>query len=170
MKYSILFFCTLCFCTATFAATPTSASVEKLLAVTEVEKLLESVQQQVDGMLKNTMEQATQGETVSPAEQKILDTFRQKSVATINDQISFDKLKAIYVQIYSESFSQEEIDQLIAFYESPTGKMFVAKMPLVMQKTMAVMQQQMAPMLKSIQQSAKEMKEQLDALKQKPGK
>ncbi|HSY27451.1 MAG TPA: DUF2059 domain-containing protein [Burkholderiaceae bacterium] len=170
MKYLVVLFSTFIFCNATSAATPSQASIERLLTDTQADKILSSIQQQVNGMMQNTMQQALQGQAVSPEQQKILDDFRQKSIAAFSEQLDFDKLKSTYIQIYSESFSQAEVDQLIAFYESPTGKMFVAKMPLVMQKSMSLMQQKMGPLMQQIQQDAKEMKEQLDALKQNPPK
>ena len=34
-------------------------------------------------------------------------------------------MKDRYVQVYRETFSQEEIDGLIAFYQTPVGQYFV---------------------------------------------
>jgi hypothetical protein len=155
---------------AAFGAPPSQASIEKLLVDTEADKTLTSIQQQLDGMLQNTVQQATQGQPVSPEQQKILDAFKQKATATIKAQLDYNSLKNTYFQTYNESFSQEEVDQLIAFYESPTGKMFVAKMPAVTQKSMALMQQKIGPTLQQLQQAAIEMKDQLDALKATPAK
>jgi hypothetical protein len=59
-------------------------------------------------------------------------------------------------QIYQESFTQEEIDGLIAFYESPAGVAFVEKMPFAMQKSMSIMQSRMAPMMEKIKAAMKE--------------
>jgi hypothetical protein len=170
MKYLISLLCMLCFMATASAAPPTRESIEKLLSVAEVAKLTSSMQQQVDGLLKNTIAQATRGEQVTPEEQAILDDYRKKSGEILNDAISFDNLKGMFIQVYGESFTQDEINQLIAFYESPTGKMFISKMPVVMQKTMGQMQQLMAPMMQKIQQAAKEMQAQLAALKQKQAK
>jgi len=170
MKYLAVLFSAFVFTNAACAAPPSQASIEKLLVDTQADKTLTSIQQQIDSMMQNTLQQATQGQPVSPDQQKILDAFRQKSTAALKEQLDYDNLKSTFVQIYAESFSQDEVDQLIAFYEGPTGKMFVAKMPIVMQRSMTLMQQKMAPMLQIIQQAAKEMKEQLDALKQAPAK
>jgi hypothetical protein len=172
MKYLIVLFSAFIFNigNSAFAATPSQASIEKLLADTESDKILAAIQQQVDSMMQNTMQQAMQGAAASPDRQKILDDFKKKSMAAIDEQLDNDKLKSIYIQIYSENFSQDEVDQLVAFYESPTGKMFVAKMPLVAQKSMSLMQEKMVPVLQSIQRAANEMKTQLDALAQNPAK
>lgn len=47
----------------------------------------------------------------------------------------------------SIAFSQEEIDGLIAFYESSVGRAYIAKMPVAMAKTMAMSQQQMQSLM-----------------------
>jgi hypothetical protein len=170
MKHLAILLCAFVFNSVAFAAPPSQASIEKLLADTQADKTYTSIQQQIDSMLQHTLQQATQGQFISPEQQKILDAFKQKAMTMIEAQLNYDNLKSTYIQTYNENFSQEEIDQLIAFYESPTGKMFVAKMPSVTQKSMALMQQKIGPVLQQLQQAAKEMKEQLDAVKQVPAK
>ena len=170
MKHLVSLVCLVCFSCMVSAAPASPASIEKLLLLTNSAETISAINRQVDGMLKNTITQAMQGKTASPELQKILDDFESKTSAIIKEQLSYDKLKPTYVQIYSETFSQDEIDQLIVFYQSPTGKMFVSKMPMVTQKSMVLMQQQMAPMMQKIQQAAGEMKSQIDALKQAPAK
>lgn len=60
-------------------------------------------------------------------------------------------MKSMYLQIYSKSFNQEEIDGLIAFYNSPSGIAFVNKIPLIMQKSMTLTQERMGPMIQKIE-------------------
>ena len=74
----------------------------------------------------------------------------------MREEMTWDKLRPLYVQIYQESFTQEEIDGLIAFYESPAGVAFVEKMPFVMQKSMSIMQSRMAPMMEKMKAAIKE--------------
>jgi hypothetical protein len=74
----------------------------------------------------------------------------------VKSELSWEKMRDLYQQVYAETFTQEEVDGLIAFYESPAGKAFVAKMPTVMQKSMVLMQQRMAPMVQRLQQSLQE--------------
>jgi hypothetical protein len=76
--------------------------------------------------------------------------------AMLREEMTWDKLRPLYVQIYQESFTQEEIDRPIAFYESPAGVAFVEKMPFVMQKSMSIMQSRMAPMMEKMKAAMKE--------------
>jgi hypothetical protein len=61
----------------------------------------------------------------------------------------------MYIQIYKESFDQEDVDGLIAFYSSKVGQNYINKMPLAMQKTMAAVQQRMGPMLSRVKEAMK---------------
>ena len=51
------------------------------------------------------------------------------------------------IQIYQESFTQDEINAIIAFHKSPTGILIVDRMPTVMQKSGVAMQAKMLPMM-----------------------
>jgi hypothetical protein len=75
----------------------------------------------------------------------------------MKQELSWQKLKPLYVQIYRESFEQEEVDGLVAFYASPAGKAMLDKMPTVMQKSMAITQplmQSLIPKMKSAMEEA----------------
>ena len=43
------------------------------------------------------------------------------------------------VTVYSETFSAEEIDGILAFYQSPAGHALLDKRPVIMSKTMALL-------------------------------
>jgi hypothetical protein len=53
-------------------------------------------------------------------------------------------------------FSQEEIDGLIAFYQTPAGQSLVSKQPELTNRTMAILQQRMAPVMQRIQKMSEE--------------
>jgi uncharacterized protein len=74
-------------------------------------------------------------------------------------------MKPVYMQLYRETFDQAEIDGLIAFYRSPAGQSFIAKMPKVMQKSMVVVQEQMRAMMPKIQEATAQAMEEAKALK-----
>lgn len=142
------------------AETPSAASLDRLLVVTQAEKLTDSVVQQVNATMRPMMEQALASRTMTAEQRARADQFMSSFVEKMNkimaDEMSWDRMKAMNLQIYGEAFTQQEVDDLIVFYESPTGKAFVEKMPLVMQKSMTLMQQRMAPMMERIQAAAKQ--------------
>lgn len=139
-----------------FAAPPSPASIEKLLTVTRAERMLDTTLKNLDGAMKRSMAQSLQGEKLSPEGKRITDSFATKSVAVMRDEMSWAKMKPLYVRLYSESFTQEEVDGLLAFYESPAGQAFVEKMPVVMQKSTLIMQERMSPIILRLQDAMKQ--------------
>jgi uncharacterized protein len=170
MKKILTLIFAFCISATAGAAAPSPESIEKLLKITQAEKMVNGMLPQIDNMMKAMTMQATQGKTMNPEEQKILDSFRAKVVATTQAEMTFDKWKPMYIDIYSRNFSQEDVNGLIAFYESAAGKAFVEKMPVVMQSIMGEMPKRLAPMMQEMQKAAEEMKKELDDLKKKQDK
>jgi hypothetical protein len=105
----------------------------------------------MDGMMKASIQQATKGKPLSADEQAVLDKQQAKMAAILKEELSWDKVKDQYVQAYREMFSQEEIDGLIAFYQTPAGQSLVSKQPELAKRTMTILQQCMAPVMQRIQ-------------------
>jgi len=129
------------------AAPPTTDSIDALLVATKSESLIESMYANMEQMMRQGMAQAVSGKSVSAEQQRVLDAAPKQFAAVMREELSWSKLKPMFTEIYQESFSQEEIDGLIAFYASPAGRAYIDKMPLVMQKTMTVMQSRMPAMI-----------------------
>jgi len=115
-------------------------SVEALLTVTKVEAMMDSLYSGMDQTMRQSISQATQGKSLSAEQQRALDAVPAKFVAVMREEMSWQKMKPLYVQIYRETFDQEEIDGMLAFYASPAGKAVITKMPVVMQKSLVLSQ------------------------------
>ena len=149
------------------AAPPSSQSVEKLLELSKAGKQMNSVFDQMDGMMKTSLKQLTKGKPPGAAEQAILDKQQAKMMVILKDEFSWAKMKAPFIQVYCETFSQEEVDGLIAFYQSPAGQAFVDKQPALMKNTMTIMQERMGPMMQKIQQMSEETAKELQVVRAK---
>jgi len=47
-----------------------------------------------------------------------------------------DEVRGLMAQVYTRHFTREELEELIAFYQSPIGKRLVELLPIVMQDSM----------------------------------
>lgn len=143
-----------------YAAEPSQESIEKLLKVTQTQKMVEQMIPQIEGMMKSVADKEIDAQNLPPeqsAEAKALSaSITKKVIPILRDQLSWGNLKKIYIPIYRESFTQEEIDGLIAFYSSPAGNALVVKMPIVAQKSMAATQQLIVPMMQQMQKAVAE--------------
>src|SRR4051812_30136832 len=134
------------------------ASVERLLAVAHTEELFRGVQERQRGVTESVLRQveasrARQGQPLSPEAQARMRAAADKAREAMLEEMGWDKLRPLIVKVYSESFSEEEIQGLIAFYVSPTGRMFVERMPQVTERTMRLIAERMGPMMQRLQRS-----------------
>ncbi|MDD3352230.1 DUF2059 domain-containing protein [Zoogloea sp.] len=150
MKSLSLLLTTLLLSTPLMASPPSPESVHQLLTLSGVERAPANAQQGLETVLRNSLNQALQGKTLTPKGQQIIDKFNADSLKTIRSEISWAKLKDGYVKAYTETFTQEEVNGLIGFYKSPTGQALLTKMPQIAQKTNQLNQQRLGPMVEQL--------------------
>jgi len=122
------------------AAPASQDSVENLLAATKTETMMDAMYAGMEQLMRQGMQQATQGKPLSAEQQRVMDGFATRFAAVMREEMGWQKLRPQFVQLYRDSFDQEEIDGMLAFYASPAGLAVVNKMPVVMQKSMALSQ------------------------------
>lgn len=130
---------------------PTEASIKQLLEVAQAHKLVDSVMAQMDNLMQQTIAQATKGQTIPDKVQNDIDRRRAEVAATMKELLDWKKLEPMYVRIYQKTFTQAEVDGMIAFYKTPAGQAVISKMPRAMQNTIDEMQQSMAPVMEKMQ-------------------
>jgi len=134
-------------------------SVRQLLELTDAHKLIDAAKAQVNAMVSAALQDAAQGKTLTPARQAVVERMHAK-------MLNWDTLLPMYMRIYQESFTQDELDGMTAFYKTPAGQAVVRKMPLVMQRVLGEMQ----VMLKPMQEKIREIQQQtVRELQQAPG-
>src|ERR1019366_4745218 len=117
----------------------------------KAEELLQLTQS--DQMMKGMLAQ-----TDMPAEQRAkAGEMQGKMMALVAASLS--KSKPAIAKVYTDTYTEEEIDGILAFYKSPAGKAFIQKMPEVMQRLMPVMMQMMGDLQPEIKTMMEGMKE-----------
>lgn len=137
-------------------AAASAESVEKLLQVMKVQSQLEMIYAQTLPAMQNAMRQSLGSSMQSAEAEHMFDVVMPRVNAVIREELGWTKLKPGFAAIYAETFSQQEVDGLIAFYEGPTGKALVAKTPQLTQRSMQMMQQRMGPVMQRAMQVARE--------------
>jgi hypothetical protein len=146
-------------------APPSEASVKQLLELSHAHQVLDNMMSQMDGLMRNAMQQATHGQSPSPEVQKSFEKARNDVQKAFKEKFTWSKLEPVYVRIYQKSWTQDEIDGMIAFYKTPTGQSVINKMPVVMQNSMNETMQMMAPLMERVEQMQQEMASETDAKK-----
>ena len=150
-------------------APPSEASIKQLLEAGQAHKMVDAMFAQMDAFMKQTMQQAAQGQQLSPKIQKDIEKRHNETMASVKELLDWNKLEPMYVRVYQKSFTQQEVDGMIAFYKTPTGQAVLNKMPVVLQNTMAEVQQMMQPMIQRMQRMQQEVVAEIQAEKNKGG-
>jgi uncharacterized protein len=120
----------------------------------EMTQLLESVQKIVGRVSKQKQEKirhfmeltkvADQGKEIFDA---LLSSMKRPlgmsddAWAEVVKEFNFQELIELMVPVYAKHLTEEEIDDLIAFYSTSTGRSFVDKQPDIFKETLAVSQE-----------------------------
>lgn len=128
------------------------ARIDRLLEVTRARQLIDSMLPQLEASQQQMFEQLTAGRTVDADQQVSMERIRARSNASMRQVLAWDNLEPIYRDLYRETFSAEDVDAMLAFYESPTGQRVLDKMPLLMEKSMVAMQRIVVPLLQQLEQ------------------
>lgn len=139
---------------ASIACSAAPASVESintLLTVTKAEAIVNGMQGQMEQMMDQALVQMLGGRKISEEQRKIIEAASRQFSIVMKEELSWASLKSMYINIYQETFTQEDIDGLIAFYRSPAGAAFIDKMPLVIQKSASAMQTRIPQLMQKMQ-------------------
>jgi len=92
----------------------------------------------------------------SPQQLAQAQEFQSKLMGLVKSRVSWEKMRPEFVRIYSETYSDDEINGMLAFFQSPAGRGFLGKSPVITQKVMAFSQSQLGDLMPEIQRMVKE--------------
>ena len=116
-----------------------NAAAENFLMMAHADKASTPVYVQVQQMFAQRFEQ-----TKAPAsKQALLETYEAKANTVLDQSIGWAKIKPDMIKIYTDNFSEQDLKDLIKFYQSPLGKKVQEKMPTVTQLSAQMTQQKL---------------------------
>jgi hypothetical protein len=124
----------------------TEASIDRLFTAMHVQSSVDGMYGMVEKMMKQGMSQAFPGEPTA-AQRKAMDSTAASFAAVMREELSWERMRPQLLRIYSETFTEAEVLGIVAFYESPAGQAFVAKMPALLQKSMEMNQERMKELM-----------------------
>jgi hypothetical protein len=114
------------------AATPTAHQLELSQALIDASGATANYDKLLDGIMRQVFAQAAQGQSAQ-SQQNIakLERAEEEVMAKIKPKI-FDVVKTAYATTYSES----EMESILAFDRTPAGQAMIAKAPVLTQNMM----------------------------------
>jgi uncharacterized protein len=168
MKLKILAL-TLCLClpgvaqvTSTTTDTPASKEqIEKLFEVMDIRQqtvaMMGSMQQQMQTITAQTIQ--TRYPQITRAEMVRLNQISEQTL----EKFPVDAMLSDMIPIYQKHLNQADVDAMIVFYSSPTGKKLMQQLPQITQEAIQVsyqrMQTQVDAAMEQVEEMVKEEKE-----------
>ena len=140
-----------------------AALIEELIVALKAEQQQQQVMQTMQTAMQNQINQMldSQLKTLgdgSPADAEKerhvradLADFQRRMFALMNAHMSWQTMKPVFVAMYDETFTTEELQPLVEFMKSPAGQAYIVKMPTMIGNMMKRIQQVIAEMTPDIQ-------------------
>jgi hypothetical protein len=137
-------------------ARPSEESVRHLFEVMHTSQITDEVMSQMDANLREAMERASGGRSLNAKQQQLHDEMRAKALGMLKDELAWSRLEPQMIEVYRNTFTPEEIDGMFRFYNSPSGKAVVAKLPQATQQMMQLTQERVSALVPRIVDLQKE--------------
>ena len=126
------------------------AKIERILALTNSQATMDKMMDQVTTMIGSQMKSQTAN--LTPEQIARGQDLRKKMMDQIKSRMSFEKMRPDLIRIYAETYTDSEIDGMLAFFESPVGQSYLKKTPEVAQKIFAASQSQLGDIMQEVRQ------------------
>jgi uncharacterized protein len=135
-----------------------AASAETFLKLAHADKLGTPVYMQVQQMFAQRLSRPKR----LPPSKAVLETYQAKANTALDQAIGWDKLKPDMVKLYTTNFSESELKDLVAFYQSPLGKKVLEKMPQLTQQSAQLTQAKLESAVPVVNKLLEDMTNELD--------
>jgi uncharacterized protein len=129
--------------------------IEKLFAVMEVRqqthRMMDSMVEQMQAMTAATIR--ARYPQINPAESAKLNKISEEVLRDMPLDAMLDDM----VPVYQKYLNQSDVDAMIVFYQSPTGKKLISQMPQITQEAMQVSYRHMEKQVDEVMQKVEDL-------------
>lgn len=123
---------------------------KKLMDLMNADQAIEQAYDQIYAQMSGMAEQLG----VSEEQRPMFERYMVKMTDIMTEEMSWAKMEPHMIKMYVSVYTEEELREFNAFYASPAGQKYVAKMPELTAASMELMQEivvGMSPRLQEIQ-------------------
>lgn len=135
------------------------AAAEELLRLQKKDQMMKPIFDQMSSM----MEQQYSSMGVPEEERPKLKKYTDKLFNAMEEQFAWEKVKDDFITIYTETFSEDELRAISAFYKTPAGQTYIQKMPTLLKHSVELSQKKMPEMMKRLKEITAEMIQEIQA-------
>ena len=134
------------------AQQPSEAQVDRLLEVMRAKETLDATLPQVQAMQQQMVAQMTADQELDEEDRARINRMLESTNSSLATVLTWERMGPMYRDIYAQTFTADDVEAIIGFYESPAGQKTLDKMPQLMQNTMNAVQQLVMPLLQQLEQ------------------
>ncbi len=112
-------------------------AAEEMLALMEVDKTLTNMFNQMQQMQMDYIKRYAPPDA-NEEQINLVQEYRVRIGEVMREFYDWNKIKDDYVKLYAEFFTEEEIREVISFYQSTVGQKFIKQQPALMEKSMVI--------------------------------
>ncbi|HEY4357406.1 MAG TPA: DUF2059 domain-containing protein [Acidobacteriaceae bacterium] len=140
------------------------AKAAQLMVAMNMERTMTDAMAAIRGQVNQAMQSMPGMGQTTPEQKKLIDNFQGQVNKLVDAATSWKVLEPQYVDLYAQIYTEQEIDGILAFYQSPAGKALVAKTPELTAKGMVISQRMMADLQPQINALLQQFLQQIDGL------
>lgn len=104
-----------------------AADAERFLQLARADKLVVPVYAQVQQMFAQRFAESKAPES----KRALLESYQAKANTALDRAVGWEQVKPGMIELYTRNFDEQEMQDLLAFYQSPLGKKVLEKMPML---------------------------------------
>jgi hypothetical protein len=108
-----------------------TAKVKELFAVMHMEHSLDRMRSAMEQQVQATAKNAPGTENMTPEKKKMQQEFVENSMKVVDANFGWAVVEPAYVKLYSDAYTEAELDGILTFYKSPAGQAMLTKTPQV---------------------------------------
>lgn len=111
--------------------------------------------------IRSMVEQQFNQVTVPEDKRPLMKKYSDEIMNVLEKQTGWANMKGDYISMYTETFTEDEIKAVVAFYNTQAGQAYLQKLPVLMKKATEISQKKMPEMMDRMKQITSEMIEEM---------
>lgn len=130
-------------CTARADEASKRAKAEELFTLMRMDQTMGQITTNVMKQLQAMTQSMPGADQATPEQKKLIADFQQRVLDLVNKRLGWKALEPDFISLYASTYTEEELDGIVAFYKSPVGQKMLDKTPELMAKSTEITQQRM---------------------------
>lgn len=104
------------------------AKAEQLIALQHTEKSVQLIAANITSQLDDAADRAA-GPDATADQKTRIDDFKKQAAQLVDSNLGWTSMKPALIDLYVKAFTEDQLDQILAFYKTPAGVALLEKMP-----------------------------------------